>query len=76
MERELDKANEKIQTLEAEKKVLESSNRELQMQLFKLKSQEVTMSNSSANFSNMDLINRVADIEVKVQKILDALEKK
>ena len=76
LEREIESLKQSLQTAEAEKKVAESNYRELHLQMIKTKSQETTYAASSANFSNMDLINRMASLEVKVQKILNALENK
>lgn len=76
LEREIETLKQSLQTAEAEKRVAESNYRELHLQMMKTKSQEATYAASNANFSNMDLINRVAEIEVKIQKILNALENK
>lgn len=76
LEREIENLNQKLQTAEAEKKVAESTCRDLNMQMIKIKSQETTIASSGANFSNMELYNRISQIEVQLQKIINKLDNK
>lgn len=76
LERQIEELKEKVTSLEGQNNVLNSKNRDLNTQLYTAKSQNAVSSFSSANLSNMDVYNRISDLESKVQKILDIVTNK
>ena len=74
LEREIDNLKELNKSLEAIKSVLEQKNKDLQIEITTLKASNTVSSSSNANFSNIQLINRISTIESNVKRILDKLE--
>jgi len=71
LEREKDHLIEKNRQLDASKLALEQKNKELSIEVYNLKAHNPIPSSNSANFSNIDLLNRIANLENMVQKLLD-----
>ncbi len=71
LERKIDSLSEKTRQLESSKLALEQKNKELSIEVYNLKAHNSIPSSTSANFSNIDLLNRIANLENMVQKLLD-----
>ena len=71
LERELATSLEKYRTSETLRISAEKKYKELNLELCKLKASKTVESSSSANFSNIELLNRIANLESMVQQLLD-----
>ena len=75
LEREVDSLKENIRILEGKNLALEQKNKSISLDLYSAKAQNGVASTSNANFSNMDILNRIASLELMVKKLLDKMEK-
>lgn len=66
--KELEERNEHLNSLLS---VSEKKNASLSMDLANMKAQNAITSTSNANFSNIDLLNRIANLEKMVKELLD-----
>lgn len=71
LERELATSLEKYRTSETLRISADKKYKELNLELCKLKASKTVESSSSANFSNIELLNRIANLESMVQQLLD-----
>lgn len=71
LEREIDALKEQIRTLEGQKSALEQQNKSISMELYNAKAINGVASTSNANFSNMELFNRISSLEGMVKKLLE-----
>lgn len=71
LERELASALEKFKTSETLRINSDKKYKEMNLELCKLKASKTIESSSSANFSNIELYNRIANLESMVQQLLD-----
>ena len=60
-------------SLEATKNALEQKNRDLLLENANLKASNNVTKTTNANFSNIQLLNRISSLETNVKKILDKL---
>ena len=73
LEREIESLKDACKNLEATKNALEQKNRDLQLENSNLKATNNVSSTTHANFSNIQLLNRISSLETNVKKILDKL---
>ena len=71
LEREIEHLNEKLRQLEGKNAVLDQQNKSISLELYSAKAQNGVVSTSSANFSNMELFNRISSLEKMVKKLLE-----
>ncbi len=71
LERKIEGLLEKNRQLDASRMALEQKNKELSIEVYNLKAHNPIPSSTNANFSNIDLLNRIANLENMVQKLLD-----
>ena len=71
LEREIASLQEKMRQLEGKNSVLDQQYRNVSLELYNTKAQNGVASTSSANFSNMELFNRISNLEKMVKKLLD-----
>ena len=71
LEREIEELQDKLRTSESKRQVLEKSNKDLSLELYSQKAHNTVSTNTNANFSNIDLLNRIANLEKMVQRLLD-----
>lgn len=71
LEREIEDLNAKLKTSETKRNIAEKSNKDLSLELYNQKAHHTVSTNSSANFNNIDVLNRLANLEKMVQRLLD-----
>ena len=71
LERETEVLKNQIRTLEGQKSALEQQNKSISMELYNAKAVNGVASTSNANFSNMELFNRISSLEGMVKKLLE-----
>ena len=71
LERAIEEYTSQIRALEGKNAALEQKNRELSLELCTAKANQTVVTASNSNFSNMDLFNRIADLEKMVKKLLE-----
>lgn len=76
LEREIESLNEKLRASEGAKAVLEQKNKELSIELYNYKAHNGVTSTSSANFTNIELLNRISNLEKMVKSLYDQFNKK
>lgn len=74
LERELESLNAEKQKLSYLKNALEQDNSKLKKENYTLRATNNVTTNNNANFSNIDLLNRIAHLETMVQQLLDKKE--
>ena len=75
LEREIDVLKEQIRILEGKNSALEQQNKTVSMELYNAKAQNGVASTSNANFSNIELFNRISSLELMVKKLLEKNDK-
>lgn len=76
LEREIDALKDQIRTLEGQKSALEQQNKSISLELLNAKATNGVTATSNANFSNMELYNRISSLEGMVKKILESINNK
>lgn len=71
LEREIQRLIEQNSDLERSKAMLEAKNKDLVKEICSLKAQNFIPSTSNANYSNMEILNRITSIEEMIQRLLD-----
>lgn len=71
LERENDELRDKNENLEASLKAYDKRYSDLSVKYVEVKAQSTTSLASNANFSNIELLNRIANLEKMVQELLD-----
>ena len=71
LEREIEELNDKLRSSEAKRQFAEKSNKDLSLELYNQKAQHTVHNHTGANFNNIELLNRVANLEKMVQKLLE-----
>lgn len=74
LEREIVSLKETKNVLESTRHALEQKNKDLQIENAGIKAQNNVTTSSGANFSNIQMLNRVSNLEIMVKKILEKLE--
>ena len=71
LEREIDSLNEKMRQLEGRNSALEQQHKSVSLELYNAKAHNGVTSTSNANFSNIELFNRISSLESMVKKLLE-----
>jgi DivIVA domain-containing protein len=71
LEREIESLKDQIRTLEGQKSAVEQQYKNVSMELYNAKAQNGVALTSNANFSNMELFNRISSLEGMVKKLLE-----
>ena len=74
LEREIVSLKEAKSTLEATRMALEQKNKDLQIDNAAIKASSTVTTSSNANFSNIQLLNRISNLETMVKKLLEKIE--
>ena len=71
LEREIEDLNARLKTSETKRNIAEKSNKDLSLELYNQKAHHTVSTNTGANFNNIDVLNRLANLEKMVQRLLD-----
>ncbi len=64
------------ESLKRDKILVETTNNDLRKENFKLKTSNTVNQNQVSNFSNIDILNKIANIETLIQEINNKMDKK
>jgi DivIVA domain-containing protein len=71
LEREIETLKEKLHSSECRCAANEQKIKDLSRELYSQKAQNAVSSTSNGNFSNIELLNRIANLEKMVQSLID-----